>query len=81
MLFGEDMLFESPDIELPICGWLVVIMEPEPIFPVCDVSSACTMSGSVKATMANDSLSLLIFFIWIFGFGLLFVSGKSFSGL
>ena len=56
----------------PDCGWLIEL-------PICGVSSACTMSGSVKATMANDSLSLVIFFICFLFFCCL--TEKSFCGL
>jgi len=63
MLFGAMLFMELVCI---ICGALVVIMEPDIVFPICGVSSACRASGSAKASEVNDSLSLVIVFILYF---------------
>lgn len=63
-MWGEAIVFMEFDCII-IRGALVVIMEPED-GAIMGVSSARTMSGRVKAAMANDSLILVIVFIGFF---------------
>lgn len=62
-LIVEPAPFMVLDVILFVCIELVVIMEPPIMFPAWEESSASTVSGRVKARAANDSFSLMFFFI------------------